>query len=143
VLDVLDTAGQEEYRTIAPQWVQKRDGFLLVYSIVDESSLQALGSFFSLIAEEYSHIDTYPSGAPPILLVGNKLDLQQNRKVPLGMAEAVASKHNAKIIEASAKSGENVEKTFATLVRAMRSRASSRGAAQATRSNRRLPCPLL
>jgi len=63
---------------------------------------------------------------PPIVLVGNKLDLERNREVPTASGEAQAVKWNARFLESSAKTNENVEKVFHTLIRMMRQRHSRR-----------------
>jgi len=126
VLEVLDTAGQEEYKCTAQQWVQKKNGFLLVYSIIDNLSFAQLGSFYDLIVDEYENVVEYSDGMPPIVLVGNKLDLERNREVPTASGEAQAVKWNARFLESSAKTNENVEKVFHTLIRMMRQRHSRR-----------------
>jgi Ras-related protein M-Ras len=38
VLDVLDTAGQEEFSALREQYMRKGDGFLIVYSVIDPNS---------------------------------------------------------------------------------------------------------
>merc|ERR1719288_542773 len=40
LLDVLDTAGQEEYASLQDQWIREGDGYLIVYSITNKNSLQ-------------------------------------------------------------------------------------------------------
>ena len=77
ILEVLDTAGQEEYKCIAQQWVKKKQGFVLVYSIIDEVSFQNLKAFYDLLEEEYLNNEEEPERQiPPVILLGNKLDLE-------------------------------------------------------------------
>jgi len=140
VLEVLDTAGQEEYKCIAQQWVQKKNGFLLVYSIIDNISFAQLGSFYDLIVDEYENTVEYPDGIPPIVIVGNKLDLERNREVQAASGEAQAAKWNARFLETSAKTNENVEKVFHTLIRMMRQRHSRRADGNGNGSARRKLC---
>jgi GTPase KRas len=45
LLDILDTAGQEEYSAMREQYMRTGEGFLLVYSITDQSSFEEIQSF--------------------------------------------------------------------------------------------------
>jgi Ras-related protein M-Ras len=49
VLDVLDTAGQEEFSAMREQYMRKGDGFLLVYSVTDKTSFHNIRQFHTLI----------------------------------------------------------------------------------------------
>merc|ERR1719266_2104310 len=49
LLDVLDTAGQEEYASLQDQWIREGDGYLLVYAINANTSLSEAGVLFSKI----------------------------------------------------------------------------------------------
>jgi len=110
MLDILDTAGQEDMKMLRRQWVQDRDGFVLVYSIVDKRSFEELGSFLSLIRSMKQKVT-------PMVIVGNKSDMKDQRTVQAADAEALARQHGAKYIEASARTGECVVETFELLVR--------------------------
>jgi len=110
MLDILDTAGQEDMKMLRRQWVQDRDGFVLVYSIVDKRSFEELNSFRNLI-KSMKH------GFTPIVIVGNKSDMKDQRTVPASEGEALARLNGAKYLEASARSGENVIETFELLIR--------------------------
>lgn len=92
---------QEEYKCIAQQWVKKKQGFILVYSIIDEVSFANLKAFFDLIQEEYlSNDDGETDGKiPPIVLVGNKCDLDKQRKVTTAQGQALATQWGAKFFE--------------------------------------------
>src|SRR5690242_5039271 len=48
---------------------------------------------------EYENHEEYPDGMPPIVLAGNKLDLEKNREVSAASAQVLADKWNAKLIE--------------------------------------------
>ncbi len=45
LLDILDTAGQEEYTSMQDQWMREGKGFLLVYSITSQSSFDEISTF--------------------------------------------------------------------------------------------------
>jgi len=54
------------------QWIEDRDGFLMVYSIVDKTSFDDLSNFYELI--EQVKEDQLEKGVP-LVLVANKADL--------------------------------------------------------------------
>jgi Ras-related protein M-Ras len=49
VLDVLDTAGQEEFSALREQYMRKGDGFLIVYSVIDSNSCKNTRQFYNQI----------------------------------------------------------------------------------------------
>eukprot|EP00483_Globobulimina_turgida_P001116 UN01118 len=73
LIDILDTAGQEDFECLRTQWMKDKDGFVLVFSIVRQASLRKLKDYYEGIAEVYDD-----GNIPPIILVGNKVDLDQN-----------------------------------------------------------------
>jgi GTPase KRas protein len=74
-LDVLDTAGQEEYKAMREQYMRHGEGFILVYSITDLESFREVLEFQQQIAR-VKDMDFYPA-----VLVGNKSDLEYERQV--------------------------------------------------------------
>lgn len=81
--------------------MKKKQGFLLVYSIIDDVSFNNLKAFFDLIQEEYlSNEEGETDGKiPPIVLVGNKVDLERQRKVTTAQGQALAAQWGAKFFE--------------------------------------------
>jgi GTPase KRas len=73
LLDVLDTAGQEEYSAMREQYMRTGDGFLLVYSITSQASFDEIQVFHKLILRVKDK-DVFP-----VVLVGNKADLESER----------------------------------------------------------------
>merc|ERR1712159_890627 len=73
LLDILDTAGQEEFQSMQDTWMREGKGFLLVYSIIDESSFEEVRSLREKIMRAKD------ADKVPIVLVGNKCDLNDNR----------------------------------------------------------------
>ena len=91
---------KEEYKCIAQQWVKKKQGFILVYSLIDDVSFGNLKAFFDLIQDEYLNEDEESGGKiPPIVLVGNKVDLDRQRKVSTAQGQALATQWGAKFFE--------------------------------------------
>ena len=75
LLDVLDTAGQEEYSAMREQYMRTGEGFLLVYSITDRQSFEEIMTFQQQILRVKDK-DYFP-----MIVVGNKCDLEGERQV--------------------------------------------------------------
>ena len=75
LLDVLDTAGQEEYSAMREQYMRTGEGFLLVYSITSRTSFEEILTFQQQILRVKDK-DYFP-----IIIVGNKCDLDNEREV--------------------------------------------------------------
>ena len=145
MLEVLDTAGQEDYTALRDQWVREGEGFVLVYSIASRSSFARIQNFHQHIqrvkgpattsiasasaaaAGTASFLPASPStmssrvGAQsPIMLVGNKCDRGTDRNVSMQEGQALARSLGCDFVEASAKNCINVEKAFYDVVRALR-----------------------
>jgi GTPase KRas protein len=83
LLDVLDTAGQEEYSAMREQYMRTGEGFLLVYSILSRESFEEIRTFQQQILRVKDK-DVFP-----MVVVGNKLDLAHERKVSVeGMSDS-------------------------------------------------------
>jgi len=119
VLDILDTAGQEEYTALQSQWIRSGEGFVLLYSIADRSTFDEVDRFRTKILNVK---DTSAENAPPIVLVGNKADLVDKREVELVEGQQLAKVFNCDFFEASAKTRLNVQESFFQLVRKIRER---------------------
>ncbi|OAA58108.1 Ras small monomeric GTPase [Niveomyces insectorum RCEF 264] len=114
LLDVLDTAGQEEYSAMREQYMRTGEGFLLVYSITSRQSFDEITTFQQQILRVKDK-DYFP-----MVVVGNKCDLESEREVTRQEGEALARSFGCKFIETSAKSRINVDKAFYDIVREIR-----------------------
>ncbi|KAM3443354.1 hypothetical protein MY4824_000657 [Beauveria thailandica] len=114
LLDVLDTAGQEEYSAMREQYMRTGEGFLLVYSITSRQSFEEITTFQQQILRVKDK-DYFP-----MVVVGNKCDLEGEREVFRHEGEALARSFNCKFIETSAKSRINVDQAFYDIVREIR-----------------------
>lgn len=114
ILDILDTAGQEEFSAMREQYMHHGEGFLLVYSIVDRNSFEEIPKLCKTILR----VKERPSF--PMILVGNKADLEYERVVSYQEGEQQASSLGIKYIETSAKHRVNVDAVFNDLVRIIR-----------------------
>lgn len=68
-LEILDTAGQDDFLSLRPQWMIEKDGYIFVYSMNSRHSLEELQHFFELHQQINEHREV------PIVLVANKKDL--------------------------------------------------------------------
>jgi len=115
-IDILDTAGQEDYAAIRDNYFRSGEGFLCVFSITEEDSFQATQEFREQILRVKSDSNI------PFILVGNKADLSGSRQVQLATANSKAAEWQVPYVETSAKTRENVDKVFYDLMREIRSR---------------------
>lgn len=139
MLEVLDTAGQEEYTALRDQWIRDGEGFVLVYSITSRSSFSRIQKFHhqiqrvkesssasSPIGGGYlsspiqSPIVGSSGGQAPVMLVGNKSDRVTEREVSTQEGSALAKELGCDFVEASAKNCINVERAFYDVVRLLR-----------------------
>lgn len=114
LLDVLDTAGQEEYAAMREQYMRTGEGFLLVYSIDSRQSFEEIKTFQQQILRVKDRDDF------PIIVVGNKCDLEQGRVVSREEGMQMARSFKCHFMETSAKKRINVEESFYELVREIR-----------------------
>lgn len=114
LLDILDTAGQAEFTAMREQYMRGGEGFLICYSIADRHSF--------LEAEEYRDLILKVRAAEhvPVILVGNKIDLECQRRVSTEEGGALAAKFGCQFMETSAAHGRHVDDVFHILVREIR-----------------------
>ncbi|XP_037813328.1 ras-like protein 2 [Lucilia sericata] len=113
-LDILDTAGQEEFSAMREQYMRSGEGFLLVFSLNDHSSFDEIAKFQKQILRVKDR-DEFP-----MLLVGNKCDIEQQRQVSLEEAQNASRQMMIPYIECSAKLRINIDQAFHELVRLVR-----------------------
>ncbi|KAI0639160.1 ras protein [Trametes polyzona] len=113
-VEVIDTAGQEEYATLRDQWVREGQGFILVYSIASRATFERLDVFRQAMLKVKRQ-------KPVFMLVGNKCDKQYEREVSREEGAALARQFGCEFLETSAKTAHNVERLFTSLVRLLRS----------------------
>uniref|UniRef100_A0A8C1YSR2 RAB14, member RAS oncogene family, like n=1 Tax=Cyprinus carpio TaxID=7962 RepID=A0A8C1YSR2_CYPCA len=131
-LQIWDTAGQERFRAVTRSYYRGAAGALMVYDITRYISRQALAE--ALLTEThalcvcvcvlyrrstYNHLSSWLTDArnltnpsTVIILIGNKADLEAQRDVTYEEAKQFAEENGLLFLEASAKTGENVEDAF-------------------------------
>lgn len=113
VLEILDTAGTEQFVAMRDLYMKTGQGFLLVFSITSQSSLTEL----TMLREEIIRIKDDEN--VPIVIVGNKADLEDQRAVTRSKAFTLSQQWNAPYYEASARTRANVDEVFVDLCRQM------------------------
>ena len=114
LLDILDTAGQEEYAAMRSQYIRTGEGFLCIYSVTSRISFEEIVTFREQIlrTKDVDHV--------PMVLVGNKIDLVTDRQITKEEGVALAKSFGCPFFEASAMARINVEECFMELVRSIR-----------------------
>ncbi|KAJ8268492.1 hypothetical protein COCON_G00136640 [Conger conger] len=115
-IDILDTAGQEDYAAIRDNYFRSGEGFLCVFSITELESFAATADFREQI------LRVKEDESVPFLLVGNKSDLEDRRQVNTEEAKGRAEQWGVSYVETSAKTRANVDKVFFDLMREIRAR---------------------
>jgi len=100
-----DTAGQEKFRSLIPMYIRESNIILLVYDITRKESFDNIPRWFSDVLNIKSNEAIY-------VLVGNKIDLKDQRKVTYNEGKKLADEKNIIFEEVSAKTGENFEELF-------------------------------
>ena len=108
-VQIWDTAGQDRFRAITKNYFKGAHGIILIYDVTNEQSFDNVSNWINQIKEEASDKVT-------IFLVGNKIDDVENRKIQTESGKNLAENFQLQFYETSAKTGENVEKTFQALV---------------------------
>ncbi|BGP32221.1 hypothetical protein JCM10296v2_004001 [Rhodotorula toruloides] len=107
-----DSAGQERFRSVTRNYYRGACGAVVVFDITSRRSFESLTSWLS---------DARALASPDleVVIVGNKLDQEDDRQVPYLEASRWAQEHGALYVETSSKTGENVEQPFILLARAI------------------------
>ncbi|MES1914713.1 MAG: hypothetical protein MHM6MM_006759 [Cercozoa sp. M6MM] len=121
LLDILDTAGQEEFSSMQDQWMREGKGFLLVYSIDSKTSFDEVSVLHEKILRSKDQEKV------PIVLVANKSDLENERQVKYEDGKSLADMWGCPFFETSAKEKINNEACFFEVVRQIRRMESGPG----------------
>lgn len=114
LLDILDTAGQEEYSAMRDQYMQGGEGFIVVYAINSRDAFDEVTTFRDQI------LRVKDADRVPMIICGNKCDLEEDRQVTKNEGEDLATSFGVPFFETSALSRINVDESFFELVREIR-----------------------
>jgi small GTP-binding protein len=110
LLEIWDTAGQEQYRSLGPLFYRDADVGIVVFDLTDSSS-------FGKCKQWVADLRNARGLDIAIVLVGNKCDLPAIRTVAFDSAAQFARSINVVTVETSAKTGENVRLLFDTVAK--------------------------
>lgn len=113
ILNIIDTAGQEEFYALRDQYIRSGDGYIIVFSITSVTSfleVNAIKNQLNMV------LDVGDDTIIPIILVGNKCDLEEYRQVQSSDAQRLADEWRVKYFETSAKNKTNINRIFEELI---------------------------
>ena len=108
-VQIWDTAGQERYRSITSSYYKGSHGCFIVYDITSDISFENVDKWYEQAQKEASKDVS-------VILVGNKCDLENERKVPKEKGEEKAKNFNCPFFETSALSKVNIDDIFNEMV---------------------------
>ena len=111
-IQIWDTAGQETFRSITRAYYKNSVCACVVYDITNKNSFQNIKSW----------IEDCKKQSPKtvlLILVGNKVDLEDKRQVSKESAESLAEKYGVKYMEVSAKDNINIDELFLDTVKTL------------------------
>ena len=104
-----DTAGEERYRSISLNLIKTADAIVLMYSINNKESFENIPGWIESVRE-------VKGNDFPIILIGNKCDLEEEREIKKEEGEKIAEKYGFHFYETSNKDGTNVDEVVIDLV---------------------------
>ncbi|CAL6092237.1 Ras-related_protein Rap-1b [Hexamita inflata] len=113
MLDILDTAGQEEFSALRDSYMYGGDGFIMVYAV------NSINSFEEIEKLRAQLLCIKGKENVPMLLVGNKCDLE-DREVTTEQGQQLADQYGCSFIEASARENINIQQIFTKIVQQIR-----------------------
>lgn len=100
-LKIWDISGREAFRNIMSSFIRHSSGLIIVYDVTDENSFDDTQMWIKIVREYDEN--------KMIVLVGNKLDLNEERKINFEKAEEFAIQMNLHYFETSAKDGKGID----------------------------------
>lgn len=105
-VSIWDTAGQEKYQTIVKNYYNGANGVLLIYDITNKKSFDKVDFWYNDLKNTLNLNEVF------VCLVGNKIDLNENRVIEKDEAEKYVEENNLQYFEVSAKTGEGINELF-------------------------------
>jgi len=105
---IFDSAGHERFRKIAESHYKGSNGLIFVYDITENKSFEIVSEWLNNIYSNKNEIE--------VLLIGNKKDLKESRKIDKDDGIELANKYSIEFMETSAKTGENIQESFTSLI---------------------------
>ena len=119
LLRIWDTSGQERYRSITQNFYRNANGILFIFDITNRESFENIKNWI---------IDSDSADNEVIkVLVGNKIDIDENRKIDNDIVKKYAEKKGMKYFETSAKEGINIDIVFRKIAELILSKSEEEG----------------
>ena len=110
-IHIWDTAGNEAFGPIISTYYRGVAGAFILFDLTNRNSFQKISFWINEIKEKGDNPDM------PLVLVGNKLDLESKRVITTEEAQIIAKHYDMQYFEVSAKTGENVHNAFEALIK--------------------------
>ena len=91
-------------------------GYMFMYAITSKQSLEDMKEIYKHFEDGYAFFSQNPDNGKALVIVGNKSDLQEHRQVSAEEGEALAKEWGCKFYEISAKTNENLDNVFETII---------------------------
>ena len=104
-MQIWDTAGHEKFRTITTSYYKSAHAIIVLYDITDINTFEHVKNWMI-------DIDKFAKAGVLRLLIGNKIDLNDNRQVTKEAGETLANKYGVNFFEVSAKDNININELF-------------------------------
>jgi len=108
-VQIWDTAGQDRFKSITKNYYKGAHGIILIYDVTTRKTFDNVRKWIDTIKEEVSD-------KVNVILVGNKIDNNDNRKVTTEEGQEIANEYKLPFYETSAKTGDNINKAFNDLI---------------------------
>ena len=128
---IWDTAGQERFRTLTLSFYKQAQGIIIAFDVTNEESFRNVNSWMESIAK-------HGQANVAMLLVGNKCDLSDQRKIYEAEAQALAKQNNMRYYDVSAKENQNIDQVFSVIMEEVASRRFGGGPTEVLRDSIKL-----
>ena len=126
-----DTAGQERFKALTPNYFRNAEGVVLAYDVTNSESFENLKFWINSIKSNLGEKNIFI----PIIIIGNKIDMEDMRDITKEDANKFAKENNYKYFETSAKTGEGVDEAIRDLVNQVLANSDKNEAAKGERKS--------
>ena len=109
-LNIWDIAGQERFKSMQINYLNRAHGIILVFDITNKDTFNIIKYWLISIKE------IYPEENVEIIIIANKIDIEDKREISNNSIKEFGEKNNIKIFNTSDKTGEGVEEAFDYLI---------------------------
>ena len=111
-MQIWDTAGHEKFRTITTSYYKSAHAIIVLYDITDEASFEHIKNWMI-------DIDKFGKQGVLKVLIGNKIDMEDKRKITKEAGESMANKYGINFFEVSAKDNINIDELFLDIAKCL------------------------